>query len=353
MPAFESDSPYRLLARSLDALPSRFPPAGDESHLRLLAKLFSPEEAALAADLSTEFETPAQIAARTAREQRSVAELCKAMAGRGLISVGKTQQGRLGFKLMPFVVGFYENQSGSMDAELAGLFEAYYRHGFGEALRIEPQLHRVVPVREAVQNTLEVQPFESASGLVERMQAWGVVDCICRHQKALIGQACPHPVDVCLVLSDQPGAFAGGGPVKDLTREEALGVLRRSAEAGLVHCVSNNQRDVWYICNCCTCACGVLRGMVDLGIAGVVARSAFINRVDEDLCIGCGECLHACQFGALSVDVTAQVSELRCAGCGVCVAACPQGALHLERRAGAALPPLSQADWEAARASAG
>jgi hypothetical protein len=36
IPSFSVDSPYRLLARSLDALPHRFPPAEDESDLHLL-----------------------------------------------------------------------------------------------------------------------------------------------------------------------------------------------------------------------------------------------------------------------------------------------------------------------------
>ena len=205
---------------------------------------------------------------------------------------------------------------------------------------------------ESIDNTMEVRPFESASDLVEQAQSWGVLDCICRTQKALMGDPCGHPLDVCLTLSSQPDAFANDGVLRALTREEAHQVLKRSAEAGLVHCVSNNQRDLWYICNCCTCSCGILRGMAELGIANAVAHSAFTNQVDEDLCIACGECLSACQFNALTLDATAQVNELRCVGCGVCVPVCPQGALGLVRRPEAAEPPLNEADWRAARQAA-
>ena len=345
---FDLDSPYRRLARSLDALPNRFPPAEDGADLRLLARLFTPEEADLAADLLPEFENPAQIAERTGRDPREVSSLLKEMSKKGLIHVGKTEQGRLGFSLMPFVVGFYEAQNGRVDAELARLFEEYFQ-AFGKALSIEPQLHRVIPVRESINNTMEVRPFESASDLVEQAQSWGVLDCICRTQKALVGDPCGHPLDVCLTLSSQPDAFSNDGVLRALTRDEAHQVLKRSTEAGLVHCVSNNQRDLWYICNCCTCSCGILRGMAELGIANAVAYSAFTNRVDEDLCIACGECLSACQFNALSLDATAQVSELRCVGCGVCVPVCPQGALGLVRRPEAAEPPINEADWRAAR----
>jgi electron transport complex protein RnfB len=346
------DSPYRRLARSLDALPNRFPPAEDGSDLRLLARLFTPEEADLAADLLPEYETLAQIAARTGRDPHAMSSLLKEMPKKGLIYVGKTEQGRLGFSLMPFVVGIYEAQNGRVDAELARLFEDYFQQAFGRVLNIEPQLHRVIPVRESINNTMEVRPFESASDLVEQAQSWGVLECICRTQKTLVGDPCGHPLDVCLTLSNQPDAFANDGVLRALTREEAHQVLKRSAEAGLVHCVSNNQRDLWYICNCCTCSCGILRGMAELGIANAVAHSAFTNRVNEDLCIACGECLSACQFNALTLDATAQVSELRCVGCGVCVPVCPQGALGLVRRPDAAEPPLNDADWRAARQAA-
>lgn len=349
------DSAYRRLARALDALPNRFPPAEDDSDVRLLAKIFSPQEAALAADLLPEPEAPAHIAERLGRDVREVTGLLKEMVKKGQVTMGKTAQGRLGFGLLPFVVGIYEAQAGRIDAEMARLFEDYYLQAYGGALNVQPQVHRVIPVGESIKNTMEVRPFESASDLVNGMQSWGVMDCICRKQKALIGDPCQHPLDVCMVLSETPAAFqtgAGGLPIRSLSREEAHATLQRAAQAGLVHCVSNNQRDLWYICNCCTCSCGILRGMADLGIANVVARSAFVNQVEAALCAQCGECLPGCQFDALSLDAELQVDAARCVGCGVCVPICPQNALSLVRRPGENEPPLSEAAWRAARSQA-
>ncbi|NTU75818.1 MAG: 4Fe-4S binding protein, partial [Anaerolineaceae bacterium] len=322
-PIFESDSPYRHLAAALDALPNRFPPAEDGSDLRLLAKIFTPEEAALAANLMPEMEPPAQISTRLGRDMRELSGMLKEMSKKGLISVGKTSEGRLGFGLMPFVVGIYEAQIDRIDAELAKLFEDYYQKSFATSLRVTPQVHRVIPVRVAVKNDTEVAPFESVSALVDRMQSWGVIDCICRTQKALIGDPCQHPVDVCMVLSEKPDAFSSDGTVTPLDRQGALNTLQRAADAGLVHCVSNNQQEMWYICNCCTCSCGILRGIAELGIANAVARSAFTNQVDEALCVACDACVEYCQFGALSLLGVAQVDSMRCVGCGVCVPACP------------------------------
>ena len=349
MPSFPPDSPYRRLARTLDALPNRFPPAEDQADLRVLEKLFTPEEAALASELHTEYETPAQIAERLGRSPGEVMALLKGMGRKGLIGLGKTAEGRPGFGLLPYVLGFYENQGSRIDADLAQRIEDYFQAGFASAMSIQPQVHRVIPVGKTIPNTLEIRPYESAEALIDGMQAWAVGTCICRKQMALIGKACGHPLDICMWFSTTPNAFDRNPDARALTREEAHRELRRAAEAGLVHCVSNNQRDTWYICNCCTCGCGVLRGMAELGLANVVARSAFVNRVDETLCAGCEDCLPACQFGALTMDGVAQVSAVRCVGCGLCVIACPQGALHLVRREGEPEPPVSEADWRSQR----
>jgi Na+-translocating ferredoxin:NAD+ oxidoreductase subunit B len=340
---------YQRLAAALDALPQRFPPGQNDTHLRLLAKIFTPDEASLAAEMRSDLETPAEIAARLGRDLREVTGLLKEMSRTGKIIIGKTAEGRLGFGLMPFVVGVYEGQGSRIDAELAQLFEAYFLSSFGRSLALQPQLHRVIPVRESIPNTMEVQPYESASALVDRMQSWGVNDCICRVQKSLIGQPCSHPVDVCLVFSEKPDAFSSGGHIRPLDREGAFDTLRRAAEAGLVHCVSNNQQDLWYICNCCTCSCGILRGMAEFGVANVVAHSAFVNQVNEDLCAGCGDCVEMCQFTALALNGSVHVNEVRCVGCGVCVPVCPQGALELVRRSEDVIPPRTEADWRSAR----
>ncbi len=347
-------NPYKVLAERLDALPNGFPPTDDGAELRLLAKLFTPEEAALAAQLRLTRETPEQIAARIGGDADALAKQLKAMARRGLIGAGRAEGG-MGYCLLPFVVGFYEMQGSTMDAEFARLFDDYYRQAFAKAMNAAPPVHRVIPVNKTVQMDVEVQPFESVAEIVNSAKAWGVLDCICRKQKTLVGEPCQHPVQMCMALSQIPDTFASTPTIRALTREEALATLRQAAEAGLVHQVSNNQRGLWYICNCCTCSCAILRGMADLGMANVVARSSFVNRVDDALCIGCELCIERCQFDALTMDdQIARVNETRCVGCGVCVLACDQDALHLARRPADQVlpPPVTEADWRAERAAA-
>ena len=355
-----SSNPYKRLAERLDALPNGYPPTEDGVELQLLAKLFSPEEADLTARLRLKLETAEQIAARLFEtdsiefDPQDLQARLKSMARKGLIAAGRSEEG-LGFGLMPFIVGIYEAQLGRIDAELAQLFERYYKQAFGKMLTIQPPVHRVVPVGETVQMDIEIQPFESVNAIVSNAQAWGVMDCICRVQKSLIGEPCDHPIDVCMALSRKPGAFDKNPAIKSVPLDQALATLDRAAQAGLVHSVSNSQQDITYICNCCTCSCGVLRGLIDLGVANVIARSAFINHVDENLCVGCEDCIISCQFKALSMpDDTVQVNESRCVGCGVCVPKCPESALGLIRRPPEEILPIpvTENDWRVQRAIA-
>jgi ferredoxin len=347
------DIQYKRLAERLNALPNGFPPTDDGRELKLLAKIFTPEQAELAAQLLPTLETVEEVAARTGGNVAELRNRLKEMSRSGLIEAGR-KDGKLGFKLMPFVVGIYEMQVARMDEELARLFEEYFQGSFREILNVKPQLHRVIPVNEAVRNSMEVRPFESAAEIVDAMQSWGVQDCICRKQKALIGQACEHPIDVCMVMHPVANAFDGNAVIHALTHDEALGTLRRAAEAGLVHSVSNSQEGVYYVCNCCTCSCGILRGMAELGIANVVAASAFVNQVDEMLCTGCENCMQSCQFNALSMDGSlVKVNAIRCVGCGVCVINCSTEALSLVRRPEEEVlrVPATHTDWEAQRAA--
>jgi electron transport complex protein RnfB len=329
-------TPYKQLAERLDALPNGYPATEDGAELRLLEYLFTPEEAELASHLRLSVETHNEIGERLGRDPQEIRGLLKGMLRKGLIGAKKSEE-KFGFHLIPFAIGFYEYQFDRIDEEMAQLFESYYQQAFSKVLSVGPQLTRVVPVNETIRNDMEIHPYESVVDIVNSFNAWGVQECLCRKQKALVGDPCDHPLEVCMSLHKRPGVFDHHPSVRAVTKEEALDILKMAADAGLVHQVGNNLEGgsdtLWFICNCCTCSCGILRGMAELGIANVVARSAFVNTVDETLCNGCEDCLSYCQFNALSMDdMLAVVDSIRCVGCGVCVPSCSVGAMTLVRR---------------------
>ncbi len=331
---------YRKLAQRLDAIPNGYPATESGVELRLLAKIFTPEQAALAAVMRLTREPAADIAARAGVDPNAAYRTLKGMTRQGLIRARKGE-GELTFGLMPFVVGLYEEQLPRMDAEMAALFEQYVQETQGGGITsYPPAVHRVIPVEEAVPFDLEIFPYERASELVEAAKAWGVRDCICRVQQRLIGNGCDHPVENCLVMAPVEGAFDHSQVDRAITKQEALDILRQAEEAGLVHSTGNYRDRHHYICNCCTCCCGILRGVVEFSIPTAVAHSNFRAVVDTELCIGCGDCIERCQFGALSVpEDICEVDYARCVGCGLCATVCPTDSLALERRPEGEVPP--------------
>ncbi len=346
-----SEDIYRRLAQRLDAIPNGFPATASGIELRLLAKMFKPEEAALAGVMRLTREPAADIAARAGMDADLAHRTLKDMARKGLIRT-KREGRQLTFGLMPFVVGIYEEQLPRMDAELAALFEEYFQETRGGGITsTAPAIHRVIPVEEAIPCDLEIFPYKRATEMLEAAKAWGVRDCICRVQRRLIGHGCDHPVESCLVFAPVEGVFDSSEATRAISKEEALRILRETEEAGLVHTTGNYRDGHSYICNCCACCCGVLRGLVEFGLPNAVAHSGFRAVVDTEACAGCGACVERCQFGALAVPGdTCIVDPVRCVGCGLCATGCTTGALHLERRADSEPLPGNLVEWMAQRA---
>ena len=122
--------------------------------------------------------------------------------------------------------------------------------------------------------------------------------------------------------------------------------------AGLVHSTNNAQHDVTYICNCCTCSCGVLRGIVDYGKQNSVASSDFFVQVDADLCNGCEACIDRCQFDALKMEEgISKVDIDACYGCGLCVTSCAVEALSMiqKNESHRQVPPVDDKAWRIVR----
>jgi electron transport complex protein RnfB len=338
---------FGKLARRLDAIPNGFPATTSGVELKILERIFAPEQAELAAELRLTPEPAGEIASRLNRDPDRTAALLREMARRGQIRA-RRREGGLVFALMPFIVGIYENQITRMDGELAALCEQYFQETGGSMMGSAPSVHRVIPVEESISVDLEIFPYERAVQLIEGARSWGVRKCICREQQRLIGKGCDHEEESCLVFAPVEHAFDDNEEDRPITREESLSIFRRAEEAGLIHSTANHRGPLFYICNCCTCCCGIMRGVAEWGNPDAMARSDFQAAVTAEDCTGCESCLDRCRFGALSIaGEVCRVDPARCLGCGQCVSVCPAEALRLERRPSGEAPkvPENEGDW--------
>ncbi len=339
---------YHKLAQALDTMPNGFPPSESGVELRLLEKIFTPDEADLFCDLRLDFETPEQVAERTGRPLEGLGERLKAMWHHGQlfgIDFGTTQV----YRALPLVFGIYEFQLKRMDRELAELWEEYAPVFGKQFFQNKPQLMQIVPVEKKIEAHQEAMPYEKVSALIEKGLSFGVSPCICKTEKRLLDKGCDKPLEVCLGIAPVPGIFDNHPLIpKAITKAEAYEILRISEEAGLVHMASNVTEGHYFICNCCGCCCGVLRSINELGIAEAV-NSAYYAQIDPESCVSCGVCAdERCQVSAIQQgDQAYEVITHRCIGCGLCATTCPSDAIRMVRKNQAEIktPPKTEKEW--------
>ena len=339
---------YDRLAEALDRLPNGFPRTPSNVEVRILKKIFDEEEADLASRLTGEHEPLSEIAARLGLPEDELKPRLKAMAERGVVWMSR-KNAQLTFRLAPFIVGIYEAQIEKMDHEYAHLIEEYLSSGGARGIMAPyPALQRVVPGRHAIKAEY-ILPYDDIKRMFGNAKSFRVEDCICRVQQDKVGgRRCDFPIVMCLNFT----AHERPKDPHDVSREEAFALLDRAEELGLVHCVSNRIKGHFYVCNCCGCCCGILRGITDWGIEGSVARANYYAVIDPASCNSCGICVDRCQVKAIGEqDGTMFAQREKCIGCGLCVSGCPSGAASLERRPDAEIvdPPEDFSAWEKRR----
>ena len=317
-----------------------------DTQIEILEALFSPDEAHVAASLDYVPEPEEVIARRAGVAPEVAADLLTRMASRSLIRGVRRPDGVRVFRQLLFIPGLFEmiyiNPNPSVDMEkLGSLFEKYFHEGWGQEMHRHPvPFGRVLPPIGPPKES--VLPHEDAVKLVEQASFAALVDCSCREAV----RKCDCPIDICLGIGEgimggpmagtpviEPKYTVGPPRARLISIDEAVHILKRAEEAGLVHSTMNIKEDSWFICNCCSHACFLLRGACELDIPHAVAPSSFWSVVEQDLCNGCGACEPVCPMLAITLnDDVAEVDYERCLGCGVCVSSCPVEAIHLEKR---------------------
>lgn len=344
---------YKRLAEKLDGLPNGFPATPDGVELKILRKIFEPDEAEMALKIRPLPEGAEAMAERLGMPLMELQPILDTMVKKGQIGSMKAQ-GRQMYMLFPFVLGIYEFQLDRLDKELTDLFEEYFPTLLNTLGNLEPSFFRVVPVNTQIQAEHQVLPYEDVRQMIEQARSFKLSDCICRKEQALQGHPCSHPLETCLSFSGEENAFERYPSGRIISKEEALEALRKAEEEGLVHQTYNVRSNHFFICNCCSCCCGVIRAMRELNAPYMMAKSNFVAFVDQETCEACGICAdERCPIGAIAEDNgTYAVDPERCIGCGVCTTACPSESITLREKPESERdqPPADIVEWYFKRA---
>ncbi len=322
---------YEALAEHLNRLPAGYPRTSSGVELRILKRLFTPEEAALARALTFKPESSEEIAARLGQDPTATAEHLEHMAKRGLIfRVRKGTEKR--YMAAQFIVGIWEYHVNDLTPELIADLREYLPIFFQHLMGLTTPQMRVIPTPGAITAQHSIMPYEEAKKLIEAEDLIAVAPCICRKEHALTGEGCGRPLESCLVFGLGAQYYLDNGLGRPISKEEALAIIAEAERDGRVLEPSNAQR-ITALCTCCGCCCQILKNLKRLPKPAHFVVSRYIAHLDEDRCAVCGLCSERCQMDAITMgDSHAVLDKDRCIGCGLCVTTCPEEAITLREK---------------------
>ncbi len=287
-----------------------------------------------------------------------------ALAKRGVLFNQPNSQGIMIYRLLPIARQFEYTFMKKLDKtgennQLAKLF-----HEFNEEIRdlVQsnyerfkssviglPPIDRTVPILEnqetgeelniIVNEELEVPieqflPTQRIKELIEKYDDIAVGYCYCRQHNEFLGNPCKQIelTPSCFTLGKSARHTSNHGFSTLVSKEEALKILKKCEEAGLVHKAyhlhGDTSKEEVAVCNCCSCCCLTARESL---IFPVVNATHYLSFIDQDLCVGCGTCVEKCYNKAIELNDNNKAERIEelCVGCGVCAYFCPENAISL------------------------
>jgi electron transport complex protein RnfB len=342
-----TDKIYYELREQLDQYSVGFPATESGSEIRILERLFTEEEAKMYLNLSVMLETAASVAQRLDLEWNRVVSVLERMADKGLIfRIKKGESTKYG--AVPFVVGSWDYQIKNIDKKLAELFDQYFNEAFRKIAIAQAPPLRTVPVSKSIDYSWPVAPYEDVREILKTKAKISIAKCVCRTTQGLLKKGCEKPLEVCFQFGSHAQYYVSNSMGRFITQEEALAIIDRCEEAGLVPQPFVAQ-DMGGMCNCCGDCCEIIQSIKTHPKPAEKVLTNYYAAVNRTVCSSCGTCVDRCQMEAINLDSDnlAQVDRDRCIGCGLCAATCLEKAvrLHLKPDAERRIPPATGRDY--------
>ena len=309
-------------------------------------------------------QTMEQLKENSGLSEEEILEKADTLAKTGVIFNQPNRHGVMVYRILPFhrqfEYIFMQNlEKTEENYELARLFHKLTEEqsnviqsnydGMSSALKRMPPLDRTVPILENRETgkelniilneevkvpTEQILPTQKIRELIDKFDDIAVGNCYCRQHQEFLDNPCKQIelTPSCMTLGKSARHTSNHGFSKLVSKEEALAILKKCEDAGLVHKAyhlhGDSSKEEVAICNCCSCCCLTAR---DCLIFPVVNETNYLASIDEELCIGCGTCVENCYNKAIELndDNKAERIEEYCVGCGVCAYLCPENAISL------------------------
>ena len=336
--------PYLDLMRKYSSPTMLGPPLCDEL-AALLTHVFTEEEAAAARHLGmVRGHTAADVARVEHRPVEQVEPLLRNLAAEKRVIAASGPAAARVYRLLPIMPGMFEmclanhsvDELTPWQRRFTELFETLYETGYimdyGRR-RGSPGV-RFLPVNRAIEAHPMALPTDRLDMILERFDTFAVVKCQCRTAMAAQGRGCGGPVQNCAVMGHWAKHAIADGGARQVSRKELLDIKLEAESLGMVNWLMNVENTKSQVsCSCCGCCCHAMRAVSQFNAPGIVAPPHFVSHLDESKCTFCGRCAKKCPMGALIVDVPGKTHRRlaeRCIGCGQCLLACePKRALSM------------------------
>jgi len=278
--------------------------------------------------------TPGDMAAKLGLDEQRVTTMLETLYRKGLAFKKSRPEGTL-YRMCRDIMQFHDASILWPEAPRSYL-DMWQRFmdeewpAFAEAVdKILPKpITRIVPVSESMDTRQQILAYEDVRQMIEEAGTIAVTNCTCR----LTARRCDRPVEICLQIGKAGDYTIDRGSGRRIDKDEAMALLRKAEEAGLIHVTMNRSADTHFICNCCNDCCMAFAIMIDRKL-NMVDPSRYRATVDAGLCAGCGDCVERCYFGAIAMDDDGSIAVVdaeACMGCGLCQVACAEAAITLE-----------------------
>jgi Pyruvate/2-oxoacid:ferredoxin oxidoreductase delta subunit len=222
--------------------------------------------------------------------------------------------------------------------KLAKLSEKlFYEEEWYKTYQGSPQTNffRVIPVQQSVKSETQIVPYDDIEQVIDNARIVSLAKCMCKMRKEFLGKReCKdkYPLETCIQLNLGAQYFIETGLGREISKEQAKKLCKEFNKMGLVHTTENfNEGNHTLICNCCSCCCVPLAGMIKYDDPHTVAAANYVAEIiNPEKCEKCESCVEKCIFNAISVEINGPIiNNKKCMGCGVCVVNCPSNILEL------------------------